>query len=384
MRFEFATATRILFGPGVVSQVAPIAASLGHRSLVVVGQTAERAAPLLAQLKAQGIETSTFRVVGEPTVETVLAGLKQARDAACDLIIGMGGGSVIDTGKAVAALLTNGGEPLDYLEVIGRGKPLTRPSAPYIAIPTTAGTGSEVTRNAVLDSPAHRVKVSLRSPFLLPRLAVVDPELTYTLPPAVTATTGLDALTQLIEPFVSPAANPLTDALCREGIARAARSLRSAYQDGRNAAAREDMALASLMGGMALANARLGAVHGLASPLGGLLPAPHGAICARLLPWVMDANVRGLQARAPKSPALERYDEIARLLTGKADALALDGVEWMQALCADLSVPPLSRFGLSESDIAGVVSEAQKASSMKGNPLPLTDQELSGILRRAL
>ena len=294
------------------------------------------------------------------------------------------GGSVIDTGKSVAALLTNDGEPLDYLEVIGRGRPLARPSAPYVAIPTTAGTGSEVTRNAVLGSPTHHAKVSLRSPYLLPRLAVVDPELTYTLTPEVTASTGLDALTQFIEPYVSISANPLTDALCREGIRRAARSLRWAYQDGRDATAREDMALASLLGGMAVANARLGAVHGLASPLGGLLPAPHGAICARLLPLVMDANVRGLQARAPSSPALERFNEVARLLTAQAEAVALDGVQWIQALCADLSVPPLSRYGLSEGDIEGVVSEAQKASSMKGNPLPLTDQEVNAVLRRAL
>ncbi len=384
MRFEFATATRILFGPGVVHEVAPLAASLGHRAFVVVGQTAERAAPLLAQLKAQGIETTSFQVAGEPTVEMVLAGLVQARAAACELIIGLGGGSVIDTGKAVAALLTNEGEPLDYLEVIGRGCPLTRPSAPFVAIPTTAGTGSEVTRNAVLGSLTHHVKVSLRSPFMLPRLAVVDPELTYTLPSAVTATTGLDALTQLIEPYVSPSANPVTDALCREGIARVARSLRWAYQDGQNAAAREDMALASLLGGMALANARLGAVHGLASPLGGLLPAPHGAICARLLPFVMDANVRGLQARAPNSAALERHDEVARLVTGQAAAVALDGVAWIQALCADLSIPSLSGFGLSEGDIETIIAEAQEASSMKGNPLPLTDQEVSEILRRAL
>jgi alcohol dehydrogenase class IV len=384
MRFEFATATRILFGPGTVREAAPLAVSFGQRALFVTGSTVERAAPFLALLKAQGIETVIFQVIGEPTVETVLAGVERAREAACDLVIGMGGGSVVDTGKAVAALLTNGGEPLDYLEVVGRGKPLTRPSAPCIAIPTTAGTGSEVTRNAVLGSPAHRMKVSLRSPFMLPRLAVVDPELTCSLPPAVTATTGLDALTQLIEPFVSNNANPLTDAICREGISRAARSLLRAYRDGRDAAAREDMAMASLFGGLALANARLGAVHGLASPLGGLVPAPHGAICARLLPFVMDVNVRGLQQRAPDSPALERYDEVARLLTGNAPAAALDGAQWVEALCADLSIPPLSRFGLSEGDIQTVVSQAQKASSMKGNSIALTDQELEGILKQAL
>jgi alcohol dehydrogenase class IV len=217
--------------------------------------------------------------------------------------------------------------------------------------------------------------VSLRSPFMQPRLAVVDPELTRSMPPSVTATAGLDALTQLVEPYVSISANPVTDALCREGMARAARSLRQAYRDGGEAAPREEMALA---------NAKLGAVHGLAGPLGGLLPAPHGAICARLLPLVMDANVRGLQARAPDSPALARYDEVARLLTGNVDAVALDGVQWTQALCSDLSVPPLSRFGLREADIETVIDQGQKAGSMKGNSLPMTDQELAGILARAL
>lgn len=384
MRFEFATATRILFGPGTVREVAPLAAGLGHRAFFVTGRSAERAAPLLALLKAQAVETTLFSVVGEPTVESVLDATQRARGAGCNVIIAMGGGSVVDTGKAVAALLTNEGEPLDYLEVIGRGKPLTRPSAPFIAIPTTAGTGSEVTRNAVLGSTEHHMKVSLRSPFMIPLLAVVDPELTCSLPPEVTAMTGLDALTQVVEPYVSGAANPITDAICREGITRAARSLRKAYQNGIDAAAREDMALASLMGGLALANAKLGAVHGLASPLGGLIPAPHGAICARLLPLVMEANVRGLKARSPDSPAMGRYVEVAGLLTGKAGADAMDCVEWMKELCVDLSIPPLSRFGLREGDIEIVVRQAQQASSMKGNPLPLTDQELGVILRGAL
>ena len=208
------------------------------------------------------------------------------------------------------------GELLDYVEIIGRGQALTKPSAPFIAIPTTAGTGSEVTRNAVLASPEHRVKVSLRSPLMLARVALVDPELTYDLPPALTASTGLDALTQLIEPFVCLRANPMTDGLCVEGMRRAARSLRVAFTDGQNKSAREDMAVASLFGGLALANAGLGAVHGFAGPIGGMFPAPHGAVCAALLPHVMTANIRALRQRAPGSEALRRYDKVARLLTG--------------------------------------------------------------------
>jgi alcohol dehydrogenase class IV len=273
MRFEFATATRILFGPGSMTEVAPAAAALGRRALLVTGRDVERSQPLRERLTAQGIAAVTFAVAGEPTLETARAGLRRAREEACDLIIGLGGGGALDSGKAIAALLANGGDPLDYLEVIGRGQALTRPSVPYIAIPTTAGTGAEVTRNAVLASPEHRVKVSLRSPLMFPRLAAVDPALTHSLPPDVTASTGLDALTQLVEPFTSNSANPLTDSLCREGLRRAARSLRRAYESGSDATARQDMALASLFGGLALANARLGAVHGCASPLGGLFPA---------------------------------------------------------------------------------------------------------------
>jgi len=388
MRFEFATATRILFGPGTLREVAPIVATLGRRALVVTGRSPDRAAPLLEGLNARGVKTVTFEVsldsppglAGEPTTGTFVAGLQCAREAACDLVVGLGGGSALDTGKVIAALLTNGGEPFDYLEVIGRGQPMTRPAAPYIAIPTTAGTGTEVTRNAVLASPEHRVKASLRSPHLLPRLAVIDPELTHSLPPSITASTGLDALTQLIEPYVSNSANPLTDALCCEGLRRAARSLRQAYDNGGDVAAREDMAFASLCGGLALTNAKLGAVHGLAGPLGGMYPAPHGVICGRLLPRVMAANVCALQARAPDSPALARFDEVGRILTGEPAAAAADGVAWVQVLCAALAVPPLADFGLTEADFPAVIAQAQVASSMKGNPIRLTDEELTGIL----
>jgi alcohol dehydrogenase class IV len=383
MQFEFATTARIIFGPGTLQQVGTLAAEMGQRVFVVTDSVNERAAPLLEQLRQQSLETVTFNVSREPTTTLALDGVQQARQAGCDLVIGLGGGSVLDTGKAIAALLTNRGDLFDYLEVIGRGQPLTQAPAPYIAIPTTAGTGAEVTRNAVLASPEHQVKVSLRSPLMLPRLAVVDPELTYSMPPSVTASTGLDALTQVMEPYVSNKANPLTDALCREGMQRAARSLRRAYEDGRDAAAREDMCVTSLFGGFALANAKLGAVHGFAGPLGGMFPAPHGVICARLLPHVMEANVRALQAREPGSPALGRYDEIAQLLTGQTSVKATDGVAWVQNLCAALQVPPLSDFGLTEADIPTAVAKAQKASSMKGNPIVLTEEELSEILRQA-
>ncbi len=383
-RFEFATATRIVFGAGSLRAVGPVAKELGRAALVVTGRTTGRAEALLSVLREQGLGVTVFAVPGEPEIETVQRGVALARQEQCDLVISFGGGSALDAGKAIAAMVTNQGELLDYLEVIGRGKALAKASAPFIAIPTTAGTGTEVTRNAVLASPEHRVKVSLRSPLMLPRIALVDPELTYDLPPSVTAATGLDAFTQLIEPYVCSRPNPMTDALCVEGIRRAARSLRAAVQDGRNIAAREDMAVASLFGGLALANAGLGAVHGFAGPLGGMFPAPHGALCAALLPHVMETNLRALRARQAGSDALLRYDEVARVVTGDRSAAAETGVAWVRELVRDVQIPALSTYGVKEEHVAEVVEKAEKASSMKANPIVLTRDELAVTLRRAL
>jgi len=383
MRFEFATATRIIFGPGTIREVTPEAGKMGKHAFVITGRSPERARPLLEQLNAHQIGFVTFNVPSEPTTTIVNEAVEHARLSKSDLVIGIGGGSVLDTGKAIAAMLANSGRLLDYLEVVGAGLPLTKTPAPYIAIPTTAGTGAEVTRNAVLAVPEKQVKVSMRSPLMLPRLAVVDPELTHSIPPSTTASTGLDALTQLIEAYVSNKANPLTDGICIEGLKRAARSLRKAYENGNNPDAREDMALASLFSGLALANAKLGAVHGFAGPLGGMIFAPHGVICARLLPFVCEANVKALQNREPDSPALARFDEIAQILTGKDTARAADGVEWIQNLCKVLTVPPLTQFGLKEQDFPTVVAKAQKSSSTKGNPIPLTDNELTQILKNS-
>jgi len=384
MKFEFATAQRIVFGAGTFDGVAPMAAEMGRRVFVVTDPHVPAAGRLVEQLAARGLAIETTDATGEPTVASVTAAIGQARATNCEVVIGLGGGSAIDTAKAVAALLAHPGSPLDYMEVVGAGKPLTRPSAPLIAIPTTAGTGAEVTRNAVIGSPDHGVKASMRGPTLLPRVAIVDPVLTHSAPPAVTASTGLDALTQVIEPFVSNAANPMTDALCREGMTRAARSLRRAYENSADAAAREDMALASLFGGMALANAKLGAVHGFAAVLGGMLHAPHGALCAVLLPAVMEANIRALRERDPQSPALDRYEEVARRLTGQPIACAAEGADWVRDLCCALQIPPLSGYGLTPGDLPPVAAQSRKASSMKGNPIALTEEELIGILMSSL
>lgn len=382
--FEFATATRILFGPGKLAEAPEAVRALGgHKVLLVTGRDTTRAAPLREGLERLGLSTVTFAVEGEPTVELAREGTSTARSAGCDAVVAFGGGSALDAGKAIAALAANGGEPLDYLEVVGRGQALTKPSLPLVAIPTTAGTGSEVTRNAVLGVRDAQVKASLRSPHMLPRLALVDPELLAGAPRGVLASSGLDALSQLIEPFLSARANPLTDALAREGMRRSARSLRRAVMEGPDAAAREDLALASLFGGLCLANAGLGAVHGFAAPVGGMFEAPHGAVCAALLPATLEVNLRALRARAPSHPALPRFQEVAVLLTGRADARAEDAIIWVRELCQALGVPGLGRYGLTETDVPRLVSRAKAASSMKANPLPLTDEELTDIAIRS-
>lgn len=377
MKFEFATATRIIFGEGTLREIGTLARAYGERALVITFQKVERAQPLLDLLSAANIEASVFSVAGEPTVQTALDGVEQAKN--CQMVIAMGGGSVLDTGKAVAALATNPGDPYDYLEVIGKGQAIQNPPLPTIAIPTTAGTGSEVTRNAVLASPEHRVKVSMRHPMMLPQIALVDPELTYGLPPEITATTGMDALTQVIEPYVSNQANPLTDAICSEAIQRAARSLRGAYQN--EPAARHDMALVSLFGGLALANAKLGAVHGFAGVIGGMFDAPHGAVCAALLPQVMEINIRTAREQN-RLDVIQRYEQIALWLTGRPSAEM--GTAWVQAVRDYLQIPALSAYGITRNAIPEIVRLSANSSSMKGNPLALNSEYLTEIMEKAI
>lgn len=389
MIFEFATATRIIFGNGSLSEAGPIALSfLGNvrkgKVMLVTGVSTSRPSRLTAILAKHDIEFITLPVTGEPTIEMVRTAADRAVASDCRIVISIGGGSAIDAGKAIAAMITNGGDPIVHLEVIGQGKPLLQPPVPFIAIPTTAGTGAEVTRNAVLASAAHRLKVSLRSPMMLPRLALVDPELTYDLPPALTAATGMDALTQLIEAFVSVRSNPLTGGFCREGIPRIARSLRKAYEHGECAGAREDMALASLLSGLALANAGLGAAHGIAAPLGGMFAAPHGAVCAALLPHVMTVNIAALRRSAPESESLRRYDEVGRMLTGSATAVAADAIRWTSEIGRDLGIPKIGSYGVQASDIPALVEGALKSSSIKGNPIALTGEQVGEILAAAM
>jgi alcohol dehydrogenase class IV len=375
--FEFAAPARVVFGAGCSAQAASAVAALGaRRALVVGGKSTERAEPLRKRL---AIDSVVYAIPGEPTLAMVDDGRALAVREKCDVVIAFGGGSAIDAGKAIAALAGNPGALLDYMEVVGKAQPLPRAGLPCIAIPTTAGTGAEVTKNSVLTSPEAKVKASLRSPYLLPTLALIDPDLLDGTPPAITAVTGMDALSHLLESFVSLRANPFTLALAREGMARVARTLRAAFEHGLDAQRREDLAMASLFGGVCLANSGLGAVHGFAAPLGGMWKAPHGAVCAALLPPVMRKNVAALSARAPDSPALGRYRELDAILAGGRDAST-----WAAELAQAMQVPRLSSFGMAAAEILVLVEKAKVASSMRGNPIALMDAELAEIAAEAM
>lgn len=377
MRFEFATAGRIIFGPGTVGELGPAARAIGRRAFVVTGKDKIRHAGVVNDLEGAGLNCTLFGVAGEPSVDLVREGAELFQASGCELLIAVGGGSAIDAGKAIATLAANPGDVLEYLEVIGAGRAIANAPFPMIAVPTTAGTGSEVTRNAVLASPEHRVKVSLRSPMMLPRVAIVDPQLTMGLPSAITASTGLDALTQVIEPYVSAKANPMTDGFCIQGLRSVRRSLVSAFANGSDTAARAGMSYASLMGGLALANAGLGVVHGFAAPIGGMFNAPHGAVCAAILPHGMAANIRA-------GAATDRYREIAEILTGNKQASAEDGVSWVRDLVQSLRIPGLSKYGIGPEHVDDIVAKAAKASSMKANPVQLPIGELKRVLEESL
>src|SRR4030095_12114462 len=320
VRFDVAVPGDIRFGAGRVSEVPGVLADLGaSRVMVVTGRTTSRADGIRSALKDADISSVVFGVLTEPSVERVRAGLDLLLETSCDAVLGFGGGSALDVAKALAVLATSGTDLMDHLEVIGAGRPLERPGLPCVAVPTTAGTGSEVTRTAVL--PGGGVKASLRSPLLLPRVALVDPDLLVGVPRPTIAASGMDALSQLIEPLLSQRAHPFTDALARDGIRRSAQSLRRAYLEGmEDPGVREDLAIASLFRGMCLANSGLGAVHGLAAAAGARLSAPHGAVCAAALTAAMDVNLRALRERAPDHFALQRIAEVASLLTGRPEA----------------------------------------------------------------
>ncbi|HEX4797418.1 MAG TPA: iron-containing alcohol dehydrogenase [Humisphaera sp.] len=386
--FEFFSVPRIVFSRGALARLGQLAAGFGNRAVIVYNggeSNAERAQKILLDSK---LAISTFRQKGEPTVNDIDRGLETARSFGAQVIIGLGGGSAIDTAKAVAGLLTNGGSALDYMEVVGKGQKIIKPAAPWIAIPTTAGTGAEATRNAVIGASERKFKASIRSEQLPARIALIDPELGMSTPPQVTASSGMDALCQLIESYTSLGAQPMTDALAVKGIELAARSLVRAHRDGADAIAREEMSLAALWSGITLTNAGLGAVHGFAAPLGANFPVPHGTICAALLPHVLAANISAIRARSENDPLLQRYAAIGRLLTDDkkiSESEAIDSaIRCTIDLTIQLQIPPLSRFGLSERDIQPMVQLARAASSMRYNPIELSNEVLAGVLRAGI
>lgn len=383
MSFEFATATRIIFGRGTARQLPDLARSLGHKVLVVTGRDPSRTAAVIAALGEAGLDPEVFTIETEPMVDDVRRGAARAVETGATVVIGLGGGSAVDAGKAIAAMARQPHDLLHYLEVVGKGQPLDEKPLPYIAVPTTAGTGAEVTRNAVLASPFHGVKASLRHASMLPAIALVDPELACDCPPTVTAASGMDALTQCLEAYVSSRAQPMTDALCVEGIQRAVRSLEKAVTNGQDLDAREDMALAAMFSGMALANAGLGAVHGFAAPIGGSFKAAHGAVCAALLAPVWKANWAAIQ-NAGDAVARGKFESASRLLLADAEATPEAAADYLQALARRLDIPGLSSHGITETDLEDIATKASKASSMKGNPVSLSHDELLGILRAAL
>ena len=379
--FSFMTATEILFGRGQAGQAVAKIAALGPRLLLVHGRNPDRADWLCDALAASGTAVARFAVPGEPDMDLIAAGLNAARNHGAAAVVALGGGAVIDAGKAIAALVPATRPILDHLEVVGRGLPLDAAPLPFAALPTTAGTGAEVTRNAVIGVPEHRRKVSLRDARMLPRLAVVDPALTDGCPRAVTLASGLDALTQVIEPFTSTRANAMTDALCRDAIPQALPALMRLMK-GDDSAARDTMAWVSLCGGLALANAGLGAVHGLAGPLGGLTGAAHGAICGALLPPVLRAN-----RRAVSDPALaRRLDQVGHWI-GDAFGQPYATLDNACNLLADWSrqagLKRLADLGIGTDARSGAAEAAATSSSMKANPALLTTKTLRAIMAEA-
>lgn len=375
--FTFATAHRIVFGAGRAAELPALIGEFGTRPFVCTGAHPTRFSGLLTGVA----DLAWWSVGGEPALDDIRAGVEAARDHGADVLVGLGGGAVLDAAKLIAALAPNGGDLLDYLEVIGAGRPLAESPLPFVAVPTTAGTGSEVTSNGVVTSPEHGVKVSLRSPSMLARVALVDPELTLGCPPSVTASAGLDALTQCLEPYVSPFANPLTDGFCEQGLRRAGRSLRRAYAHGDDLDARTDMAVCALLGGLALANAKLGAVHGLAGVIGGLTGAPHGVCCAALLVPTSSVTIDALRADDAEHPALARYAAAGELLSGTAGIDAL--LHWLGETVRLLDVPPVGDLGVRPADHRRIAEQAAKASSTKGNPVALTVDQLMRALHAA-
>jgi alcohol dehydrogenase class IV len=393
MRFSVARLPRIEFGAGTRELLPSVAAQYGRRLLLVTGgrsfSDSEAGCQLIATLLAQGFQVTTFQVAGEPSPRLVDGAVARWREAAIDAVVGIGGGSVLDAAKAIAGLLKPGNSVMDHLEGVGPEKRYSGPSTPFIAMPTTAGTGSEATKNAVLsDRGENGFKKSFRDDRLVAEYAIVDPDLLAGCPPPLVAANGTDAFTQLLESFVSLRASPLTDALALSGIRAVRDGLVAWYEGGEGAAAgREKMAYAALLSGICLAQAGLGSVHGLASPLGALFPIPHGVACGTLLAAATRCNIEVMRQRDPANVALAKYAEVGRLFRGRSDVKedeALDFlVETLQTWTRRLDLPTLGALGVESADLPRIVADC-RGSSMKTNPVELTDAEVSRLLEESL
>jgi len=393
--FSIARLPRIVFGEGRLVELPALIADYGARVLLVTGAPFVARSPLFAQLLAglrtSGIESEQVEIAAEPSPAVVDAAVGRFRGDPIDVVVGIGGGSVLDAAKAIAGLLPTGRSVLDHLEEVGRDIPYRGPALPLIAVPTTAGTGSEATRNAVISVRGDQgFKRSFRHDLLVPQIALVDPQLTWTCPPEVTAASGMDAITQLLESYVSPQANPFTDPLAEAGLTAAQEALVPAVRDGATAAgrpARAAMAYAALLSGICLAQTGLGAVHGLASPLGAFFPIPHGVACGTLVAAATAANIRALQARAPQDKALTRYAHAGSRLTGisttSAEAARSALVRQLEEWTDQLGLPRLATYGVAAHHFPQIVRHS-RAGSMRTNPIGLTDEELTSILAQRL
>jgi len=391
MEFAIARLPRIEFGPGTRGRLPELAAGFGRRVLLVTGGRSLLEGPFWPEIEAgfasANLYLTVHRVGGEPSPEEVDAAVRRYRDRDVAVVVAIGGGSALDAGKAIAGLLIPGNPVLDHLEGVGPERPYRGPAVPLIAVPTTAGTGSEATKNAVLSASPKAgregYKKSFRDERLVARYAVVDPDFLATCPPRIIAGNGMDALTQLLESYVSSRANPLCDALALDGLAHVRASLLNLYDDPGNASAREGMAYASLLSGITLAQVGLGSVHGLAAPLGAFFPIPHGVACGTLVASATAVNVRALLQRDPDHPALARYARAGRVLCGE---MRLGDVEARGALVhlledwtQRLHLPTLDQFGVAFDDHPRLVAHS-RGSSMKTNPIVLTDAEIGAIL----
>ncbi len=378
--FQFLTSNRIVFGAGALQNSLSLINQYGYSVLLVSGRSVQRAQMVSDYLQQQNMPYQHVAIHGEPNITMVEEVAIAGRHFQPQVVVAIGGGSVLDMGKALAAIIPNQGNVYDYVEVVGRNVPLKTKPLPFIAIPTTASTGSEVTKNAVLKSGQDKVKVSLRSPEMLPAVAIIDPSLTYGTDRYTSGRGAMDAFTHLMEAYVCGDPNPLTDMICEEGLRRLSRStLAACCLDEKDA--RADLSFAAMLGGMAMTNAKLGAAHGLASALGGKLEAPHSVITARLAPYVMRENIHAAQ-QAKRVEVLQRYFRIAQLLTKRKNVNIDDSVLWVQMMLDKLQLPTLDQFGVCTTSFEQVATDALRSQAIKGNPLPLTHERLVYILRQ--